>query len=162
MIKLREIFWIVLLGLAALPVPAAAADNGNALVITFKDGHQQSIPLKDVARIEFKSAEASAETQEPVSRASRKTFIGKWRAGTGDGREFEFTLEENGNASKNIGSPHGIWSWVNGEAHISWDDGWHDIVRKRGNKFEKIAFPRGFENHPEKPTEAHKLNPEPA
>jgi hypothetical protein len=32
---------------------------------------------------------------------------------------------------------------VSGEAQISWDDGWHDVIRKAGSKFEKAAYAPG-------------------
>lgn len=33
---------------------------------------------------------------------------------------------------------------MDGEAHISWDDGWHDVIRKvGGGKHEKLAFEPG-------------------
>jgi hypothetical protein len=32
---------------------------------------------------------------------------------------------------------------VDGEARISWDDGWHDVIRKVGAKHEKFAYEPG-------------------
>jgi len=45
---------------------------------------------------------------------------------------------------------------VGGEAHINWDDGWHDAIRKVGNKYQKVAFPPGssFSGTPSNVTDA--------
>ncbi len=54
---------------------------------------------------------------------------------------FVITLKPDGVARKTIGPKNsGTWKVVNGEAQVSWDDGWHDVIRKVGNKYEKAAF----------------------
>jgi len=52
---------------------------------------------------------------------------------------------------------------VDGEARVSWDDGWHDAIRKKGTKFEKFAFEPGktFSDPPANVTEAQNTNREP-
>jgi hypothetical protein len=50
-----------------------------------------------------------------------------------------------------------------GEARISWDDGWHDVIRKAGSKHEKVAFAPGknFDAEPDNITDAQNTNSEP-
>jgi hypothetical protein len=52
---------------------------------------------------------------------------------------------------------------VNGEAEISWDDGWHDAIRKVGTKHEKFAFEPGksFSDSPSNVTNATNTQPNP-
>lgn len=141
----------------------AADNNRGSVVITFKDGHQQSFPLSDVARIQLKTPTKTtslALPPEPFS-ASAGHFLGKWRVGDGQGNNFTITLDHNGRASKSIGSGHGSWVVENGEAHISWDDGWHDAIRKVANGYEKVAYGPGktFSDKPDNVTDAKSLEP---
>ncbi len=143
----------------------AATDDGNAVVIIFKDGHQQKFPMAAVARMEFRSA---AGVASPISLPSaavpgRGHFLGKWLVGDGNGSTFYITLEEDGHAAKSVGAQHGTWSYVDGEAHIAWDDGWHDAIRKVGGKHEKFAFAPGkqFTDSPSNVTEAKNTSPRP-
>ena len=135
-------FFVAIIVLAfPLMSHAAAKDSGDAIVITFKDGHQQTFSLADVARIEFKTSDAkSASADVP----DRHRFIGKWYVGDGRGGNFEFDLDASGEAHNNVsGGMHGTWTYTNGEAHIAWDNGWHDIIRRVGTKFRKLAFEPG-------------------
>jgi hypothetical protein len=52
---------------------------------------------------------------------------------------------------------------VNGEARISWDDGWHDVIRKVGAKHEKVAYEPGksYDDKPANVTEARNTQPKP-
>jgi hypothetical protein len=87
----------------------------------------------------------------------RNHFVGKWKVGQGPGAgDFYITLEANGEAHKTVGSDHGTWTVVDGEARISWDDGWHDAIRKVGTKHEKVAFEpgRSFSDDPTNVTDA--------
>ncbi len=148
----------------------AFADDHNAIAIVFKDGHRQTLSSAEIARIEmkapasivYKNGRREKITGEidriefsdstTVSMPGRNHFIGKWEVGQGTGSgHFYITLEENGKARKSIGSPGGTWTLVDGEAHISWDDGWHDAIRKvAGGKHEKVAFEPGksFDDEP--------------
>jgi hypothetical protein len=118
---------------------AAAQAEQNAIVITFKDGHQQSIALSDVAKIEFKTSSTQASL-----RGERAVFTGEWKVGVGGAPgSFYITLAADGTATKSIGSQRGKWEVVGGEARISWDDGWHDVIRRAGNHFEKAAYAPG-------------------
>ena len=135
---------------------APAADEQNALVIVFKDGHQQTISMADVARIEFR-------TSGNTSSFGRGRFLGKWKVGDGAGGHFFITLEENGTATKTLGASHGTWTLVDGEARIAWDDGWHDAIRKVGDKYEKAAYSPGrlFSADPSNVTDAVNTSPLP-
>jgi len=57
----------------------ASQDNANSIVIVFKDGHQQTFPMGDVARIEFTAPPTTASGSWPAH------FVGKWKVGVGDG-----------------------------------------------------------------------------
>jgi len=129
------------LGILVLAAPwaapkAAAREEPGSVVITFKDGHQQTFLLADISRIEVTSS------AERVS-YGQAHFLGQWRVGDGTGRTFTITLMPDGLAHKSQGSMGGLWTVVNGEARIAWDDGWHDFIRKVGNHYEKAAFSPG-------------------
>ena len=147
----------MILALAALVFPLftfaqnaapAPKDEANSLVITFKDGRQRSFLMSDIARIEVNTGKATA--------VSKTRFLGKWRVGEGNGGTFYITLEQDGGARKTIGSSHGTWTTVENEARITWDDGWHDAIRKNGSRFEKAAFGPGktFTDTPDNVTKA--------
>ena len=142
-------------------------DQGGTVVIVFKDGHRQSIPASTVAAMEFKSA---AGVVTPISIPAmvvpgKGVFAGKWLVGQGNDTSdtFYITLEEDGVARKSIGEGHGTWVYVNGEAQVSWDDGWHDAIRKVGSKYEKFAYGPGksFTGSPDNVTEARNTSPKP-
>ena len=129
---------------SASPKSAPKTAGGQTLVIVFKDGRQQSIAMADVARIDFKEAPSPTSAGENTSNHTplgRGHFLGKWELGEGNGNNFYATLEADGNAKKSSGASHGRWMVVNGEAHINWDDGWHDAIRKVGEGYEKICYP---------------------
>jgi len=135
----------------------ARLDFKTPATIIFKDGHQQNIPTADIARIEFESSAVSASVP------GRAHFVGKWEVGEGNGRTFVITLEADGEATKSIGAGHGTWTVVDGEARISWDDGWHDAIRKVGAKHEKFAYEPGksFDDPPSNVTAARNTLPRP-
>jgi hypothetical protein len=149
-----KIMFVVVLALAATSGFAKPADtSANSLVITFKDGHQQTIPVADIAKMEFKAASSAAAPKTSTDKLSPSTpahFHGKWRVGDGQGGTFTINLEDNGRAWKSIGSGGGTWVLVDGEARITWDDGWKDKIRKVGRKFEKVAYGPGksFDDDP--------------
>jgi hypothetical protein len=100
-------------------------------------GHQESIPVADIVRIDF-------DNQDKARVLDRNHFVGKWEFGEGNGMgSFAVELRPNGEAHKDHGAPHGTWVFVDGEARISWDDGWHDVIRRVGDKHEKFAFEPG-------------------
>ncbi len=122
----------------ATPKEKPAKDEGqSSILIVFKDGRQQSFRLADIARIEFNAPASNALT------AGSARFLGDWKVGIGTGGTFIITLKPDGQAHKSLGSGSGTWSVVNGEARVSWDDGWHDIIRKVGSKYQKAAYEPG-------------------
>jgi hypothetical protein len=162
--------------LASVVASLGQSQNRGSLVIVFKDGHRQSFSVSEITKIEFKAAnilvikdggqqsfpladvqsfdfDSSAATAFPMG---RNHFVGKWKVGEGNGGTFYITLEADGQARKSIGSTHGTWTVVDGEAHISWDDGWHDAIRKVGSKHQKVAFDPGksFSDEPNNVTDA--------
>jgi hypothetical protein len=145
---------ILVLGIIVLAAPIADSqrnfgppDDDDYIVIVFKDGHQQRLEMSDIARIEFKSSGFTA---------GRGRFLGRWRVGTGTGETFVITLTPDGGARRSNGDARGTWVVSNGEARISWDDGWHDAIRRVGNGYEKAAFSpgRSFDDRPSNVTEA--------
>lgn len=151
----------IALSVLFLMVIGSAASDQNTLVIVFKDGRQQTISMSDVARIEFKTSPNNAA--DGASSLGRGRFMGKWRVGNGAGGQFFITLEPGGVASKTLGASHGTWTMVDGEARITWDDGWHDAIRRVGNKYEKAAFAPGtsFTDNPANVTDATNTSPQP-
>lgn len=137
---LTKIGWALgmLVFVAPLAAPKAATEiEPGSIMIVFRDGRQQSFRLADIARIEFSSVPT-----EKVS-ASQGHFLGQWRVGDGAGRTFTITLKPDGVAHKTLGSVEGMWTVMNGEARIAWDDGWHDIIRKVDGRYEKAAYSPG-------------------
>lgn len=165
----------------AKPLPSPPEDR-NSVVVVFKDGHRQSFAMAELARIDFKAPSvivykdghqekiSSSEivriefgNTEPGEKPGRGHFVGKWEVGQGNGSTFFITLDEDGEAKKNIGASHGTWTLVDGEARISWDDGWHDVIRKVGSRHEKLAFEPGksFSDTPSNVTAARNTQPKP-
>jgi hypothetical protein len=172
---------LALAGAVAKPVPSPADDH-NSIVIVFKDGHRQSFAMTEIARIDFKAPTVIAYKdghQEKVSGdiariefensavttglPGRAHFVGKWEVGEGNGRKFFITLDAGGGARKTLGASHGTWTVVDGEARITWDDGWHDAIRKVGTKHEKLAYEPGksFDDTPSNVTAATNTQPKP-
>jgi len=157
--------------------------TARSLTIVFQDGHRQSFPLADISRIEFKNpAEIifrdGHQTTLPLSETAhiefsasldgglpfgRNHFVGKWKVGEGNGGHFFITLRPDGEASKSIGAPHGTWSVVDGKARITWDDNWHDVIRRMGARHEKVAYAPGksFADEPSNVTDAARVEAEP-
>jgi hypothetical protein len=162
---MRSLAGIVLaLEILALPLFAAnpktsstPTDDQNSLVIVFKDGRQKTYAMADIARIEINTSKTT------VASKGQNRFLGKWKVGDGAGGTFFITLERDGDAKKSIGANHGTWVVVDGEARISWDDGWHDVLRKAGNRFEKAAFSPGkaFSDEPDNVTNAENTEAKP-
>jgi hypothetical protein len=173
----------LLLTIAAVP-PANASplDERDPVVIVYKDGHRQTLVAGQIARIDLKSPATIlykdgrreklradidhiefSESGASVAIPGRAHYIGKWEVGEGNGGHFFITLDSDGNAKKSIGAAHGTWTVVDGEARITWDDGWRDMIRKRGSKHEKVAFEPGktFDDAPSNVTEARNTQPKP-
>jgi hypothetical protein len=150
---------LLLSSLSVLAKPLPADDHGS-VVIVFKDGHRQTVSTDAISRIDLKTPEeivykdgrrekltAGVDHIEFTSTDAivpgKAHFIGKWKVGDGAGNSFFITLDADGDARKTLGSAHGTWTVVNGEARIQWDDGWHDAIRKVGARHEKRAYEPG-------------------
>jgi hypothetical protein len=140
--NLAKIIWV--LGLLVCVAPLATAtprpadeDDSGKITIVFKNGRRQDFRVEDIARIEFHTPFSNATV------AGRAHFLGRWKVDDGMGRKFFITLKPDGVARKTLGSRNGTWTVVNGEAQVSWDDGWHDVLRKVGSKYEKVAYEPG-------------------
>jgi hypothetical protein len=96
------------------------------------------------------------------SSTSAANFIGEWKVGLGvAGQSFAITLEKDGKATKTHGSPDGKWVVFGDEARITWNDGWHDVIRRSGNHWEKAAYAPGksFSDQPDNITGATRTEP---
>ena len=177
----KRAFWIALLLFTAV-LCSAQRKSDRSLTVVFKDGHQKSFAMSDVSSIEFKNdtmlvKSGGAQESIPVANIVRmdfadgsklkaagpKHFIGKWEFGQGNGDNFYVTLMPDGQARKSIGASHGTWVVVDGEARISWDDGWRDVIREVNGKHEKFAYEPGksITDSPSNVTNARSVNPEP-
>jgi hypothetical protein len=155
------------LSLSALPTsfaktPQANKETGSSIVLVFKDGHRQTFNLADISRVEFTgsgTATASSNSDSPA----RGRFVGKWVVGDGNGNTFIITLNEDGNAERSLREIHGTWTYINGDALITWDDGAKDAIRKAGSGFEKYAYGGGksFNDDPDNVTKAQNTTPHP-
>ena len=180
MAQLRMIFIAIFVLAATLMCPGQ--ESVKTLTILFRDGHQKSFTMPSGSRIEFNAGNMLVSNRKGMETirvsdvvridfnpgGSRgfgmNHFVGKWEFGTGVGSQtFFVTLDRNGEAHKTIGSPHGTWSVVDGEARIKWDDGWTDVIRKVGNKHQKFAYEKGrsLDDDPSNVAEAKTLNSEP-
>jgi len=103
----------------------------------------------------------AAQTSKSNS-ASPASFTGKWKVGMGVGSgTFTITLEKGGKATKTHGAPNGRWTVFGDEARITWDDGWHDVIRRAGNHWEKAAYAPGksFSDQPDNIAGATRTEP---
>ncbi|HEY1767461.1 MAG TPA: hypothetical protein VGG26_07385 [Terracidiphilus sp.] len=164
--KLTQVIGLAGLFLSLLPssfakTPPKPKDAPGTIVITFKDGHKQSFNLADIARVEFSGAPDGASTAAELP--PRGQFIGRWLVGDGNGDTFIIKLDEDGDATRSLHEVHGTWVYVNGEARITWDDGWQDAIRKVGSKFQKYAYTAGksFTDRPDNVTAAENTAPRP-
>lgn len=103
----------------------------------------------------------AAQTSK-LSSLSAANFVGEWKVGVGVASEtFTINLEKGGKATKSHGSPNGRWTVFGDEARITWDDGWHDVIRKAGTHWEKAAYAPGksFSDPPDNITGATRTEP---
>lgn len=177
----RTLAFSAFLLLVAYPTAVVADDHGS-VVIVYKDGHRQTFAMSQITSIDFKTpavvvykdgrhekimaeiARIEFDTSgAAASMPTRAHYIGKWQVGDGSGHTFYITLDDDGAASKTLGVPHGTWTLVDGQAHIAWDDGWHDAIVKVAGKHEKRAFEPGksFDDAPSNVTEARNTQSKP-
>jgi hypothetical protein len=145
--------------LSQVAAHAASKDTSGTIVIVFKDGHRQSFSLSDIARVEFEGGAPSASA-DSYRVPSRGRFIGKWECGDGHGKNFYITLNENGTAHRSIGDVNGRGDYVDGEAHVSWEDGRKDAIRKSGAQYFKFAYREGQSFNDDPANVAHARNTE--
>jgi len=82
-----------------------------SILIVFRDGHQESFVMSEIARIEFTDAGAFA-------RGARLFSSENGRQATAVVGISFIKLEPNGEASRSIGTGHGIWTVVgDGSTH---------------------------------------------
>ncbi len=127
---------LALMTMGGFGTPLMAQSKGQ-MVIIFRDGRRQAFSLADIARVEF---ETPSTTSYQLGSAK---FMGRWKVGDGAGGTFQITLEPAGKAHKTLGQADGTWRVVKGEALITWNDGWRDIIRKSGPKYQKVAYQPG-------------------
>jgi len=165
MLRLPSVFLIAVAMLFALPAMIAqTGPHSNSLVIVYRDGHRQTINLDAIERLEFPGAVPAGLINVPGP--SRARFMGKWEVGQGNGENFDIVLHEDGTAVRILNGDHesGHWNYVNGEAQVTWNDGWHDCIRKVGSEFKKYAYSESktFESDPDNVTNARNLTQNPS
>jgi hypothetical protein len=179
LIRVSAILLIASVAAIAKPV-VSPADERNSVTIVYKDGHRQSLAASEITQIDLKapaivhkdghrekitgSIDRIEFGDSPASTPlGRSHFIGKWEVGDGNGGRFYITLEADGEARKSLGSAHGTWTLVDGEARISWDDGWRDEIRRVGSRHEKVAHEPGksFDDAPSNVAPAVNTQPKP-
>lgn len=150
------LFSVISVFAAAQNSTVATPSGAKSLVITFKDGHQESFSVTDISRVEFKKTSLETASEQYPGR-----FRGRWKVGDGAGDTFYITLDNHGVATKSKGASHGTWRVDGEEARITWDDGWHDAIRRVGKKYEKVAYEpgRSFADEPSNVTEAVNTTP---
>ena|SRR5579859_5668685 len=148
----------------AAPAPSKNS-SGGTIVLVFKDGHRQTFNLSDIERVEFPAPPVVAPNPNSSNPAAppRGHYVGRWECGDGNGGTFFIDLKESGDAMRSIGNVRGHWEYVNGEAHILWDDGAQDALRKVGSNYQKSAYEAGksFSDRPANVTNARLTNPKP-
>ena len=158
---------VLVLGIAtAIAQNHASKAAPGQIVIVFKDGHRQTFNLADVARLEFSGSGGipiGDVAPTPAGAPPRGHFLGKWEVGDGNGGKFFISLYEDGEAKRTIGNVRGKWEYVDGEAHITWDDGAQDAIRQIGNHFQKYAYRAGksFTDTPDNVDKARNTMPNP-
>jgi hypothetical protein len=156
---------VFFLATASSAAPASSKGSAGTIVIVFKDGHRQTFSLSDIERVEFPApAHVSDEgVSSGVQSPPRGHFVGRWECGDGNGSDFYIDLKESGEAWRSIGNMRGHWEYINGEAHVIWDDGAKDAIRKVGSHYEKSAYEarKSFTDHPNNVTNARLTNPKP-
>jgi hypothetical protein len=166
-IRIAGLAAMFVLGVSAAmaAAPASSKNSSGTIVIVFKDGHRQTFNLSDIERVEFPAPTVVAQNPASSNPAAppRGHYVGRWECGDGNGGTFYIDLKESGEAMRSIGDVRGHWEYVNGEAHILWDDGAQDALRKVGSQYQKSAYNAGksFSDRPANVTNARLTNPKP-
>ena len=77
------------------PQKESTSIDPTSIVIVFKDGHQETFAMADIARIEYKDAGDAT--------LGLDHFLGKWEAGDGNSGTFFITLVQD--FARNRGEP---------------------------------------------------------
>lgn len=159
-----SLVFAALLFAAVLPATRAQSAQPGSLVIVFRDGHRQTFNLSEIQRLEFPGPVPAGLISVPGP--SRAHFLGKWEVGEGNGADFYINLREDGTAVRTMHAldhERGTWQYVNGEAQVTWNDGWHDAIRKDGAWYHKYAYSegKGFHDEPDNVTNARNLTQNP-
>ena len=79
------------------------------------------------------------------------------------GTALKAALTQRKGASDSIGDVRGHWAYVDGEAHVTWDDGAQDAIRRVDSRFQKFAYSSGkqFTDEPDNVTGARNTMPKP-
>jgi len=166
-LRLSGVITLLCLGVSAsyAAPPSGQKPAPATIVVVFKDGHRQTFNMADIDRIEFggSGGVAIAGGSQNLNQISRGHFLGKWECGDGNGGTFYITLNEDGSAWRSLRSIGGHWVYVGGEAHVTWNDGAQDAIRKVGNQFQKFAYAAGksFDDDPDNVTAAHNTTTHP-
>ncbi len=97
------------------------------------------------------------------SQVGSKSFIGRWAIGQpkGGGKpNFVMTLNADFTARKShVPGATGKWQLVDGEARVTWSDGWRDMIRRDDEQYRKLAFRPGtdFDSVPDNTESAEML-----
>ena len=182
LIRVLAVSGILLLGVGVAFAASKAADDHDNFVIVLKDGHRQNLAAAEVDHIDVRNPASIvyrngrhekitgeieriefAGSAHALTTPGRSHYVGKWEVQDGAGKNFFITLEKDGDARKSIGSTHGTWSLVDGEAQIRWDDGWRDVIAKVGTRHEKRAYEpgRSLQESPSNVTYARNTEPKP-
>jgi hypothetical protein len=153
---------VLVVGSAVAGIAQNRAKTGSGqIVVVFKDGHRQSFSLADIARIEVPRGSPVVDVGPTTPGAPpRGHFLGKWEVGDGNGGKFTITLNDDGSAWRSLHRVRGRWSYVNGEARVTWDDGAQDCIRRTDGQDKKFAYRAGklFTDDPDNVTEARNTN----
>jgi hypothetical protein len=110
-----------------------------------------------------RQAAQGKESSPCVTVPAPSDFRGKWESAQGNGQSFFITLSADGVAWKSTGPGYGKWKWIDGEARIEWDDGWHDSIVKigSGRRYLKLGYEPGkmFEGTPSNVGPANRVEP---
>lgn len=87
------------------------------------------------------AANTPSQTTTPVQQSD---FVGNWKVADGDNVTFYITLNSDGTAISTWGDGQsGTWKMAADKAHVTWSDGWVNVLYKAGSNFKKNAFAPG-------------------
>jgi hypothetical protein len=89
--------------------------------------------------------QSAVKKSEPIEAIGidSSVFVGVWHCGN-----CVITLKDDFTAHNSKAKPPlGKWECVNGEAHITWDNGMRHVLRREGQGFKKLFWPSGASPH---------------